>query len=92
MRSGISIFALALCAWFAVSLPCAAQTNAVPDDPDFVLDLGPKGAGTTAGPGVAVKAGPSYNCRYAKLPAEVAICDSPELSELDRTMSIIYFS
>lgn len=40
----------------------------------------------------AAEAQPSFNCRYAKLPAEVAICQSSELSELDRTMAQLYFS
>jgi uncharacterized protein len=34
----------------------------------------------------------SFNCRYAKLPAEVAICQSPELRALDREMAADYFS
>jgi uncharacterized protein len=33
----------------------------------------------------------SFNCRYAKLPAEVAICDDAELEQLDEDMSRIYF-
>ncbi|MGI9414222.1 MAG: lysozyme inhibitor LprI family protein [Hyphomicrobiales bacterium] len=34
---------------------------------------------------------PSFNCRYAKLPAEVAICQSEDLGDLDRQMSGDYF-
>ena len=33
----------------------------------------------------------SFNCRYAKLPAEVAICQSPGLGELDQQMANLYF-
>lgn len=40
----------------------------------------------------AASAGPAFNCRYAKLPAEVAICNSAELSGLDRTMSQLYYT
>lgn len=36
-------------------------------------------------------AGPAFNCRYAKLPVEVAICDSSYLSSLDRRMSRTYY-
>jgi hypothetical protein len=35
--------------------------------------------------------GPAFNCRYAKLPVEVAICDSSYLSSLDRRMSRTYY-
>lgn len=34
----------------------------------------------------------SFNCRYAKLPAEVAICQSAELSALDSQMASLYFA
>jgi len=34
---------------------------------------------------------PSFNCGYAKLPAEVAICQSEDLGDLDRQMSGEYF-
>lgn len=34
----------------------------------------------------------SFNCRYAKLPAEVAICKNPYLGDLDEQMASIYFS
>jgi hypothetical protein len=34
----------------------------------------------------------SFNCRHAKLPAEVAICQSPELRALDSEMATDYFS
>jgi uncharacterized protein len=33
----------------------------------------------------------SFNCNYAKLPAEVAICQSPGLGELDEQMAQLYF-
>ena len=33
---------------------------------------------------------PSFDCRYAKAPDEVLICESPELAELDRTMAAAY--
>lgn len=33
----------------------------------------------------------SFNCRYAKTPDEVAICQSSYLSGLDQRMSTLYF-
>ncbi|AXS39416.1 hypothetical protein [Breoghania sp. L-A4] len=39
-----------------------------------------------------LSAAQSFNCRYAKLPAEVAICQDPELSDLDSRMAALYFS
>lgn len=33
----------------------------------------------------------SFNCRYAKTPAEIAICDFPVLGELDLVMAERYF-
>jgi uncharacterized protein len=33
----------------------------------------------------------SFNCNYAKLPAEVAICQNPGLGELDEQMAQLYF-
>jgi uncharacterized protein len=33
---------------------------------------------------------PSFNCRYAKAPDEVLICERPDLAELDRTMAALY--
>ena len=33
----------------------------------------------------------SFNCRYAKLPAEVAICRDPVLHQLDQDMSDSFF-
>lgn len=33
----------------------------------------------------------SFNCRYAKLPSEVAICNSARLSGLDEEMAQLYF-
>ena len=36
--------------------------------------------------------GPSFNCRNAGTPTEYAICDSRELSRLDREMANLYFS
>lgn len=33
----------------------------------------------------------SFNCRYAKLPAEVAICQSPELRALDSKFARMYW-
>lgn len=44
----------------------------------------------TAGAATA-SAGPSFNCKYAKLPAEVAICDSHHLQHLDKQMAKLYF-
>lgn len=38
----------------------------------------------------AAEAGPSFNCRYAKQPAEQAVCDYRGLSRMDRTMSKLY--
>lgn len=35
---------------------------------------------------------PSFNCAYARLPAEVAICQSSYLGDLDRQMASEYFS
>ena len=34
--------------------------------------------------------GPSFNCSRASLPDEVAICQSPQLSELDRISSVAF--
>ena len=34
---------------------------------------------------------PSYNCNMADRPDEVLICQSPQLSALDRRMSSLYF-
>ena len=34
----------------------------------------------------------SFNCAYAKLPAEVAICNDEELGSLDVPMSRLYYS
>jgi uncharacterized protein len=34
----------------------------------------------------------SFNCRYAQLPAEVAICNSDRLQSLDQQMASLYFS
>jgi uncharacterized protein len=47
------------------------------------------------GPGNAFKfqlepTGPSFNCNYAKAPDEVAVCQTPELSRLDREMARLY--
>ncbi|KOR30078.1 hypothetical protein TI03_00445 [Achromatium sp. WMS1] len=33
----------------------------------------------------------SFNCRYAKKPAEVAICQNSYLSELDEQMSSLFY-
>lgn len=33
----------------------------------------------------------SFNCNYAKLPAEVAICNSPRLQDMDQQMASLYF-
>lgn len=33
----------------------------------------------------------SFNCGYAKLPSEVAICQSPQLGYLDQVMAQRYF-
>jgi uncharacterized protein len=34
--------------------------------------------------------GPSFNCRYAKTPDEVLICQNAKLSKLDRRLAEIY--
>ncbi len=34
--------------------------------------------------------GPSFNCRYASTYVEIAICDSRELSRLDRVLNLEY--
>ena len=34
----------------------------------------------------------SFNCRYARLPDEVAICQDPELSMMDEDIARNYFS
>jgi uncharacterized protein len=33
---------------------------------------------------------PSFNCRYAKAPDEVAVCQDEELGSLDRRMAYLY--
>jgi uncharacterized protein len=33
----------------------------------------------------------SFNCRYARLPAEVAICQDPGLRAMDRQVAKMYF-
>ena len=48
-------------------------------------------ASTAAMTGAAQAEGPAFNCRYAKLPVEIAICDSSYLSSLDRRMSRTYY-
>jgi uncharacterized protein len=35
--------------------------------------------------------GPSFNCRYAKAPDEVAICLAPKLGEMDAKLASLYF-
>jgi uncharacterized protein len=44
-------------------------------------------AGSWAAPAAAA----SFNCRYASLPAEVAICNSGQLHRLDERMASLYF-
>lgn len=44
-------------------------------------------AGSWAAPAAAA----SFNCRYAALPAEVAICNSGQLHRLDERMASLYF-
>ena len=48
-------------------------------------------AAATVMTGTVAAQSPSFNCRYAKLPVEVAICESGYLSTLDRRMSRTYF-
>ncbi|RME97648.1 MAG: DUF1311 domain-containing protein [Alphaproteobacteria bacterium] len=66
--------------------------------PELIQDpsLQEGGSGTRGQPagksGWVKKVGPSFNCNYAKIPAEVAICNSPELAELDRRMAQLYFA
>jgi uncharacterized protein len=38
----------------------------------------------------ALAQGPSFNCRYASTYVELAICDSRELSRLDRVLALEY--
>jgi len=47
--------------------------------------------GVTALLSTAAQAGPSFNCRTARVAAEHAICSSHRLSKLDRQMSRSYF-
>lgn len=42
-------------------------------------------------PQAAQAGSPSFNCAYAKLPSEVAICKSDLLGDLDSRMAGIYF-
>ena len=39
-----------------------------------------------------VKVRPSFNCKYAQLPAETGICDNAVLAALDREMAAAYYS
>ncbi len=39
-----------------------------------------------------VAAPPSFDCRYARLPDELAICASPQLAALDRQLSQLYYA
>lgn len=39
-----------------------------------------------------VKVSPSFNCKYARLPAEVTVCDNSVLAQLDREMASAYFA
>lgn len=50
------------------------------------VTLGPSPAHAQAG-----AQGPSFDCRYAKLPSERRICRSRRLSQLDREMAATYF-
>ena len=47
-------------------------------------------AAAAALPGASARA-QSFNCRYAKAPDEVLICQLPRLSALDERMASIYF-
>ena len=53
------------------------------------FDFEPTGAGN-AFKFTLEPTGPSFNCNYAKAPDEVAICQDPKLSELDREMAGFY--
>ena len=44
-----------------------------------------------AGTAISSSQAASFNCRYAKLPAEVAICQSDTLSRLDERMAAKYY-
>ncbi|MFZ5732881.1 MAG: caspase family protein [Pseudomonadota bacterium] len=39
-----------------------------------------------------VAAQPSFDCRYARLPDELAVCASPQLAALDRRLSQLYYA
>ena len=39
-----------------------------------------------------VKVSPSFNCKYARKPAETAICDNGILAQLDREMATTYYA
>ncbi len=39
-----------------------------------------------------VKANPSFNCKYARLPAESSVCDNAVLAALDREMAAAYYA
>lgn len=39
-----------------------------------------------------VAALPSFDCRYARLPDELAVCASPQLAALDRRLSQLYYA
>lgn len=42
-------------------------------------------------PAAAASAAPPFDCSNAQEPAEIALCDSPELGLLDREMNRLYF-
>lgn len=50
------------------------------------------GLALLAAPVTAQAGSPSFNCRYARLPSEVAICKSDELGNLDSNMAGQYFA
>ncbi len=49
-------------------------------------------AWTMLAPQAAEAGAPSFNCSYARLPSEVAICQSGELGTLDSNMAGQYYS
>ena len=48
-------------------------------------------AWTMLAPHAAEAGAPSFNCNYARLPSEVAICQSGELGDLDANMAGRYY-
>jgi uncharacterized protein len=47
-------------------------------------------AGMALFPSISLAQGPGFNCNYASTYVELAICDSRELSRLDRVLNLEY--